>query len=161
MLNAGNTTYGDEGKIVLRHDGNDIDVLSLKNPKDLMTIRGGAISMIFQHIYGKFACLALVHGRVQQELLDHLVADGDRRGEAGHGLLKDHGNRVAADGHHVPGVVDRQDIDVVLLQNVTKVDVLLNYQWYFIPATFFMALVLAFVFVGDGLRDAADPYSGH
>jgi len=49
----------------------------------------------------------------------------------------------------------------VLLQNVTKVDVLLNYQWYFIPAVFFMALVLAFVFVGDGLRDAADPYSGH
>lgn len=49
----------------------------------------------------------------------------------------------------------------VLLQNVTKVDVLLNYQWYFIPAGFFMALVLAFVFVGDGLRDAADPYSDH
>ena len=49
----------------------------------------------------------------------------------------------------------------VLLQNVTKVDVLLNYQWYFIPAIFFMVLVLAFVFVGDGLRDAADPYSGH
>ena len=49
----------------------------------------------------------------------------------------------------------------VLLQNVTKVDVLLNYQWYFIPAAFFMALVLAFVFVGDGLRDAADPYAEH
>ena len=49
----------------------------------------------------------------------------------------------------------------VLLQNVTKVDVLLNYQWYFIPAGFFMTLVLAFVFVGDGLRDAADPYSQH
>ncbi len=49
----------------------------------------------------------------------------------------------------------------VLLQNVTKVDVLLNFQWYFIPAVFFMALVLAFVFVGDGLRDAADPYSEH
>lgn len=47
----------------------------------------------------------------------------------------------------------------VMLQNVTKADVLLNYQWYFIPVIFFMALVLAFVFVGDGLRDAADPYS--
>lgn len=47
----------------------------------------------------------------------------------------------------------------VLLQNVTKADVLLNYQWYFIPVIFFIALVLAFVFVGDGLRDAADPYS--
>lgn len=49
----------------------------------------------------------------------------------------------------------------VMLQNVTKADVLLNYQWYFIPVIFFMTLVLAFVFVGDGLRDAADPYSDH
>ena len=47
-----------------------------------------------------------------------------------------------------------------LMQNVSKADVLLNYQWYFIPVLFFIALVLAFVFVGDGLRDAADPYSG-
>jgi len=47
----------------------------------------------------------------------------------------------------------------VMLQNVTKADVLLNYQWYFIPVVFFIALVLAFVFVGDGLRDAADPYA--
>lgn len=46
-----------------------------------------------------------------------------------------------------------------LMQNVSKADVLLNYQWYFIPVIFFVALVLAFVFVGDGLRDAADPYA--
>ena len=49
----------------------------------------------------------------------------------------------------------------VMLQNVTDADVLLNYQWYFIPVIFFIAMVLAFVFVGDGLRDAADPYSDH
>ncbi|SDX40848.1 peptide/nickel transport system permease protein [Ruegeria halocynthiae] len=47
----------------------------------------------------------------------------------------------------------------VMLQNVTKADVLLNYQWYFIPVIFFVVLVMSFVFVGDGLRDAADPYS--
>ena len=47
----------------------------------------------------------------------------------------------------------------VMLQQVTSADVLLNYQWYFIPVIFFIALVLAFVFVGDGLRDAADPYA--
>ncbi len=47
----------------------------------------------------------------------------------------------------------------VLLQKVTHADVMLNYQWYFIPVLFFITLVLAFVFVGDGLRDAADPYS--
>jgi peptide/nickel transport system permease protein len=47
----------------------------------------------------------------------------------------------------------------VLLQNATSADVMLNYQWYFIPVIFFIVLVMAFVFVGDGLRDAADPYS--
>lgn len=46
-----------------------------------------------------------------------------------------------------------------MLQGTTSADVLLNYQWYFIPVIFFIVLVLAFVFVGDGLRDAADPYS--
>ncbi|MDU8946488.1 ABC transporter permease [Ovoidimarina sediminis] len=47
----------------------------------------------------------------------------------------------------------------VMLQNATSADVMLNYQWYFIPVIFFIVLVMAFVFVGDGLRDAADPYS--
>lgn len=47
----------------------------------------------------------------------------------------------------------------VMLQNTTSADVLLNYQWYFIPVIFFVTLVMAFVFVGDGLRDAADPYA--
>ncbi len=47
----------------------------------------------------------------------------------------------------------------VMLQKATSADVLINYQWYFIPVVFFIALVMAFVFVGDGLRDAADPYS--
>lgn len=46
----------------------------------------------------------------------------------------------------------------VLLQNVTNVDVMLNYPWYFIPVPIFVLIVMAFVFVGDGLRDAADPY---
>ena len=44
-------------------------------------------------------------------------------------------------------------------RDVTRADVLWNYQWCCIPVIFFMAWVRAFVFVGDGLRDAADPYA--
>ena len=47
----------------------------------------------------------------------------------------------------------------VMLQKATSADVMLNYQWYFIPVIFFVVLVMSFVFVGDGLRDVADPYS--
>jgi len=57
------------------------------------------------------------------------------------------------------GLTDPVNSLGALMQNVSKADVLLNYQWYFIPVLFFIAFVLAFVFVGDGLRDAADPYS--
>ena len=57
------------------------------------------------------------------------------------------------------GLTDPVNSLGTLMQNVSKADVLLNYQWYFIPVIFFIAFVLAFVFVGDGLRDAADPYS--
>jgi|TARA_B100000929_G_scaffold290535_1_gene284495 peptide/nickel transport system permease protein len=57
------------------------------------------------------------------------------------------------------GLVDPVNSLGALMQNVSKADVLLNYQWYFIPVVFFIAFVLAFVFVGDGLRDASDPYS--
>ena len=57
------------------------------------------------------------------------------------------------------GLVDPVNSLGALMQNVSKADVLLNYHWYFIPVIFFIAFVLAFVFVGDGLRDASDPYS--
>jgi len=57
------------------------------------------------------------------------------------------------------GLIDPVSSLGSLMQNVSKVDVLLNYQWYFIPVLFSIAFVLAFVFVGEGLRDAADPYS--
>lgn len=46
----------------------------------------------------------------------------------------------------------------VLLMSAQNVRALADYPWLFIPAAFVIIAVLAFNFVGDGLRDAADPY---
>lgn len=46
----------------------------------------------------------------------------------------------------------------VLLQEAQNVRAVADYPWYFIPGLFVIVAVLAFNFVGDGLRDAADPY---
>ncbi|MBV7337143.1 ABC transporter permease [Chloroflexi bacterium TSY] len=47
----------------------------------------------------------------------------------------------------------------VLLQEAQFVSVLLQQPWLLIPAFFIILAVLSFNFVGDGLRDAADPFS--
>jgi peptide/nickel transport system permease protein len=49
----------------------------------------------------------------------------------------------------------------VLLQEAQNVESLSHYPWLFWPVGFIAAAVLAFNFLGDGLRDAADPYSTH
>ncbi len=54
MLNAENSVYDERSRITLRVDGNEIDVLSLKHPRDQIIIRGGAISMIFQEPMASF-----------------------------------------------------------------------------------------------------------
>lgn len=46
-----------------------------------------------------------------------------------------------------------------LLQQAQDVTVIVNYPWLLLPAVFVVAAVILFNFVGDGLRDAADPYS--
>lgn len=46
----------------------------------------------------------------------------------------------------------------VLLQEAQKVDTLILHPWLLAPAYFVIVLVLAFNALGDGLRDAADPY---
>ncbi|MBE1284045.1 MAG: ABC transporter permease subunit [Rhodobacteraceae bacterium] len=47
----------------------------------------------------------------------------------------------------------------VLLQQAQSVRVIEQTPWLFIPAIFVVVAVLAFTVIGDGLRDAADPYS--
>lgn len=46
-----------------------------------------------------------------------------------------------------------------LLQEAQTVQNVVNNPWYLIPAFFVILTVLVFNFVGDGLRDAADPFS--
>lgn len=46
----------------------------------------------------------------------------------------------------------------VLLQETNKLETILFYPWRLIPMIFVFLTVLAFNFLGDGLRDAADPY---
>ncbi|MGQ9632208.1 MAG: ABC transporter permease [bacterium] len=46
-----------------------------------------------------------------------------------------------------------------MLQDAKNLTVIFNYPWYLIPCVFVVVAVLAFNFIGDGLRDAADPYS--
>ncbi|MEL0629112.1 ABC transporter permease [Psychromonas aquatilis] len=46
----------------------------------------------------------------------------------------------------------------VLLQEAQSITVIANYPWVLYPAGFVIAIVLFFNFLGDGLRDAADPY---
>ncbi|HVU12155.1 MAG TPA: ABC transporter permease [Phototrophicaceae bacterium] len=46
----------------------------------------------------------------------------------------------------------------VLLQDAQKINVIASYPWLLYPAFAVIVIVLAFNFLGDGLRDAADPY---
>jgi len=45
-----------------------------------------------------------------------------------------------------------------LLEGAQKVQVVVLYPWILIPGLFVIVTVLTFNFLGDGLRDAADPY---
>jgi peptide/nickel transport system permease protein len=47
----------------------------------------------------------------------------------------------------------------VMLQDCLNIDVVANYPWLLAPVFFIVLTVLSFNFFGDGMRDAADPYS--
>jgi peptide/nickel transport system permease protein len=46
----------------------------------------------------------------------------------------------------------------VLLQQAQNVRTVALHPWLMIPGLFVIVTVLSFNFMGDGLRDAADPY---
>lgn len=47
----------------------------------------------------------------------------------------------------------------ILLQGAQSVQALLHQPWLGLPAIFIIVIVLAFNFLGDGIRDAADPFA--
>ena len=47
----------------------------------------------------------------------------------------------------------------VLLQEAQNIQSIAVYPWVFTPAIFIAAAILAFNFLGDEMRDAADPYT--
>jgi peptide/nickel transport system permease protein len=47
----------------------------------------------------------------------------------------------------------------VLLQESQNLQSLALYPWVFSPAVVMVIVILAFSFLGDGLRDAADPFT--
>lgn len=48
----------------------------------------------------------------------------------------------------------------VLLQDAQNIQTIANSTWLLVPAVPIIIAILAFNFLGDGLRDAADPYGG-
>ncbi|HEY0945301.1 MAG TPA: ABC transporter permease [Opitutaceae bacterium] len=49
----------------------------------------------------------------------------------------------------------------VMLQECMSVQTVVNYPWLLMPVVFIVVTVLAFNFLGDGLRDAIDPHAAH
>lgn len=47
----------------------------------------------------------------------------------------------------------------VMLQEAMNIDVVANYPWLLLPVFMIIMTVMCFNFVGDGMRDAADPYA--
>ncbi|WP_299048157.1 ABC transporter ATP-binding protein [uncultured Tateyamaria sp.] len=70
QLNGRNTVYDPASKITL-HGDPDIDVLSLRRERDMLPIRGGQISMIFQEPMASFAPALTVGKQMVEQLQIH------------------------------------------------------------------------------------------
>ncbi len=70
-LNAKNAVYTPESKITLHTETGPVDVLSLKTPRDLNIVRGGAVSMIFQEPMASFAPAITIGKQMVEQLQLH------------------------------------------------------------------------------------------
>ena len=71
QLNPSNTLYGEKSSILLKNGAEELDVLSMKSSKDLVVVRGGAISMIFQEPMASFAPAITIGNQMVEQLLIH------------------------------------------------------------------------------------------
>ncbi|MFT5115722.1 MAG: peptide/nickel transport system ATP-binding protein [Parasphingorhabdus sp.] len=71
QLNPDNSVYDPKSRITLNLDDESVDVLSLKHPRDMKVIRGGAISMIFQEPMASFAPAISIGEQMVEQLLIH------------------------------------------------------------------------------------------
>ena len=71
-------------------------------------------------------------------------------------------NRMVTDGYTEDFIVTDNGLEALQHHqhySPQQIQVVTTYPWLMIPGVFVIVAVLAFNFVGDGLRDAADPYS--
>ncbi len=71
QLNPGNAVYSPESRITLSANGETVDVFSLKSARELIVVRGGAISMIFQEPMASFAPAITVGDQMVEQLRLH------------------------------------------------------------------------------------------
>ncbi|GGH37863.1 peptide/nickel transport system ATP-binding protein/peptide/nickel transport system ATP-binding protein [Cribrihabitans marinus] len=70
-LNARNAVYAPGSRITLHTEAGPVDVLSLKTPRELNIVRGGAISMIFQEPMASFAPAITIGKQMVEQLQLH------------------------------------------------------------------------------------------
>ncbi|MBC8259091.1 MAG: ABC transporter ATP-binding protein [SAR324 cluster bacterium] len=71
QLNPSNAVYSPESSIKLKLETEEVDVLSLKSSSELVIVRGGAVSMIFQEPMASFAPAITIGSHMVEQLLIH------------------------------------------------------------------------------------------
>ena len=71
QLNPRNAVYDPASSITLGLESGRVDVLSLKTPKQLNVVRGGAVSMIFQEPMASFAPAITIGEQMVEQLMLH------------------------------------------------------------------------------------------
>ncbi len=71
QLNPENSVYSPESNIQLELESGTVDVLSLKKSQEMVVVRGGAISMIFQEPMASFAPALTIGYQMVEQLLIH------------------------------------------------------------------------------------------